>query len=274
MVIKGGFSLIKLAIIGGTGVYDFNEQIGANVTFEEIDTPYGTVKFKVFERDGKSVAFIPRHGSEHSIAPHKINYRANIWAIKKMGAESILSTSAVGSTRFFVRPGDFLIPHQFLDFTKSREGTFFDSPEKGVVHVDLTTPYCARMNLMLVQIAEDLGFKCHDRGTYVCTEGPRFETTAEIEMFGNLGGDVVGMTSVPEVVLAREAEICYSTICLVTNFGAGTSLTNLTHKEVVDAMEANKSNIRKFILAAIERMEFLPECPCRNALAEYGGFKL
>ncbi|MDL2280449.1 S-methyl-5'-thioadenosine phosphorylase [Selenomonadales bacterium OttesenSCG-928-I06] len=266
--------MVRLAIIGGTGVYDFDMHVMEKITFEEIETPYGRVKFKIVEHGGRSVAFIPRHGAQHSIVPNKINYRANIWAIKKMGAESIISTSAVGSTRLFIRPGDFLIPHQFLDFTKSRESTFFDSPERGVVHVDLTNPYCSRMNLMLVQVAEDLGFKCHDRGTYVCTEGPRFETTAEIEMFGNLGGDVVGMTNVPEVVLAREAEICYSTICLVTNFGAGTSLTNLTHKEVVDTMKANMHNVRNFILAAMERIEFLPECPCRNSLAEYGGFKL
>jgi len=264
--------MIKIAIIGGTGVYDPN--ILHNVRDAEIDTPYGSVKYKVGEYAGKDIAFIPRHGSGHSIPPHLINYRANIWGMKKLGIENIIATTAVGSLNLAMKPGDFVLVDQFLDFTKNRVSTFYEGGDRGVVHVDITTPYCPNLRANLLEAATAVGIAVHEQGVYVCTEGPRFETPAEIAMFAKLGGDLVGMTNVPEVVLAREAEICYSTVSMVTNYGAGISPQPLTHGEVLETMSANSENIKKLIMKTIELIDLNSDCDCRKALAEYGGFKL
>ncbi|HWR45584.1 S-methyl-5'-thioadenosine phosphorylase [Sporomusa sp.] len=263
---------MKIAIIGGTGVYD--PRILDNIREQEIATPYGVVRFKSGEYAGKEVAFIPRHGSSHSIPPHLINYRANIWAIKKLGVQNIIATTAVGSLNLDMKPGDFVLIDQFLDFVKNRTTTFYEGGERGVVHVDVTTPYCPAVRNVLTAAAKDLGISIHQQGTYVCTEGPRFETPAEIKMFAKFGGDVVGMTNVPEVVLAREAEMCYATVSMVTNFAAGISPQPLTHHEVLETMQVNAENIKQLIMAAISRLDTETDCACKHALAEYGGFKL
>jgi 5'-methylthioadenosine phosphorylase len=262
----------EIAIIGGTGLYD--PHILANVREEEVVTPYGTVSFKAGEFAGLAIAFIPRHGSKHSIPPHLINYRANIWAMKKIGVKSIIATTAVGSLNLAMKPGDFVLVDQFLDFTKNRVTTFYEGGDRGVVHVDVTAPYCPTLRQVLATAAHELGISVHETGTYVCTEGPRFETPAEIKAFTLLGGDLVGMTNVPEVTLAREAEMCYSTISMVTNFAAGISPQPLTHGEVLETMKANTENIKKLVMTAIKAIEPGKDCACRNALAEYGGFKL
>ncbi|MEG6586033.1 S-methyl-5'-thioadenosine phosphorylase [Dendrosporobacter sp. 1207_IL3150] len=265
--------MIKIAIIGGTGVYD--PKILSNVRSEETMTPYGKVEYKVGEYAGKDVAFLPRHGSNHSIAPHLINYRANIWAMKKIGVENIIATTAVGSLNIEMKPGDFVIVDQFLDFTKSRIGTFYEGGERGVVHVDVTEPYCPILRSIISDAGKALDISIHKNGVYVCTEGPRFETPAEINMFAKLGGDLVGMTNVPEAVLAREAEMCYSTVSMVTNYAAGISPQPLTHAEVVETMSANSENIKRLIMKSIELIEIGKNaCKCKMALAEYGGFKL
>ncbi len=263
---------MKIAIIGGTGVYD--PRILDNIREQEIATPYGIVRFKSGEYAGKEVAFIPRHGSSHSIPPHLINYRANIWAIKKLGVQNIIATTAVGSLNLDMKPGDFVLIDQFLDFVKNRATTFYEGGERGVVHVDVTAPYCPTVRNVLTAAAANLSISLHQQGTYVCTEGPRFETPAEIKMFAKLGGDVVGMTNVPEVVLAREAEICYATVSMVTNFAAGISPQPLTHHEVLETMEGNAENIKQLIMAAISRLDTDIDCSCKHALAEYGGFTL
>lgn len=264
--------MYKIAIIGGTGVYDPSMLV--NVCEEEVHTPYGIVKFKAGQFAGKNVAFIPRHGSSHAIPPHLINYRANIWAMKKVGVENIIATTAVGSLNINMKPGDFVLVDQFLDFTKNRINTFYDGGERGVVHIDLTSPYCPSLRNQIIQAANAQNITIHNTGTYVCTEGPRFETPAEVSMFTQFGGDLVGMTNVPEVVLAREAEICYSTISMVTNYGAGISSVPLTHSEVLDMMKANTENIKRLIMAAIREVRVDSDCACRHALMEYGGFKL
>lgn len=265
--------MIPIAIIGGTGVYD--PSILRNVREDSVDTPYGAVKYKVGEYAGKKVAFIPRHGSDHSIPPHLINYRANIWAIKKIGVTSVIATTAVGSLNLAMKPGDFVLVDQFLDFTKSRIGTFYEGGERGVVHLDVTEPYCPCLRKTICAAAEELKLGVHDRGVYVCTEGPRFETPAEVRMFAKLGGDLVGMTNVPEVVLAREAEICYATVSMVTNYAAGISKDALTHAEVLETMAANSERIKKLIMKSIERIDpSRASCACRGALSEFGGFKL
>lgn len=263
---------MKIAIIGGTGVYD--PRILNNIREQWLPTPYGVVHFKSGEYAGKEVAFIPRHGSNHSIPPHLINYRANIWAMKKIGVQNIIATTAVGSLNPSMKPGDFVLIDQFLDFVKNRITTFYEGGERGVVHVDVTSPYCPSVRKVLSDAANKLGISIHQQGTYVCTDGPRFETPAEIKMFAKLDGDVVGMTNVPEVVLAREAEMCYATVSMVTNFAAGISPNPLTHQEVVETMQANTENIKRLILAAIEGLEPETDCNCKHALAEYGGFKL
>ena len=269
---KGVKTMIRIAIIGGTGVYD--PSILTNIRDVSIETPYGAVSFKTGEFENRGVAFLPRHGSDHSIPPHLINYRANLWAMKKIGVENIIATTAVGSLNPAMKPGDFVVLDQFLDFVKNRVCTFYEGGARGVVHVDVTAPYCPVLREKVLEAAQAQNITAHNGGTYVCTDGPRFETAAEIKMFAQFGGDVVGMTNVPEVVLAREAEMCYTTVSMVTNLAAGLSAQPLTHGEVLDIMAANSENIKKLILDTVRRLELDRSCSCRKALAEYGGFSL
>lgn len=263
--------MAKIAIIGGTGVY--NPRMLNQLQQKSIETPFGEVTYTSGIYADQEVAFIPRHGSKHSIAPHKINYRANIWAMKKIGIKQILATTAVGSLNSKMAPGDFVLIDQFIDFTKNRINTFYDTENSGVVHIDVTEPYCPALRDKITAAALTEQISLHCSGTYVCTEGPRFETPAEIKMFAKLGGDLVGMTNVPEVTLAREAEICYATISMVTNFAAGISTQPLTHAEVVDTMRNNSEKIRRLLMKTVELIGE-NNCSCQQALQEYGGFKL
>ncbi|MDU4961400.1 MAG: S-methyl-5'-thioadenosine phosphorylase [Sporomusaceae bacterium] len=263
--------MITIAIIGGTGVYD--PRILTNLEERSVDTPFGPVRMVCGEYAGKQVAFLPRHGSKHSIPPHLINYRANIWAMKTIGVRHIIATTAVGSLNPAMKPGDFVAIDQFIDFTKGRISSFYEGGERGVVHVDVSEPYCPALRKTLAEAAATTSIPLHAGGVYVCTEGPRFETPAEIRMFAKWGGDLVGMTNVPEVVLAREAEICYATVSMVTNFAAGISSQALTHSEVVDTMRENSARIRTLLMRTIELIADT-DCACSQALSEYGGFKL
>lgn len=265
--------MVKIAVIGGSGVYD--PDMLENVRAERVETPYGGVELQIGAYAGREVAFLARHGSRHSIAPHKINYRANIYALKKLGVRKVVSTTAVGSLNRAMQLGDFVLPNQFLDFTKNRVCTFYEGGERGVVHVDVTEPYCPDLRRKITGIGSRLGIHVINGGTYVCTDGPRYETPAEIKMFSLLGGDLVGMTNVPEVTLAQEAEMCYATISMVTNMAAGISETKLTHQEVMDAMAANSGNFRRLIMTLLAELE--PDednCDCARVLAGVGGFKL
>lgn len=262
----------KIAIIGGTGVYD--PKMLDNIREASLETPFGMITYKAGQYRGQEVIFIPRHGSGHTIPPHLINYRANIWGLKKLGVNTIMATTAVGSLNLAMKPGEFVFIDQFLDFTKKRTHTFYEGGERGVVHVDVTEPYCPALRTVLKQAAVDCEMNVHHSGVYVCTEGPRFETPAEIRAYTKLGGDLVGMTNVPEVVLAREAEMCYATISMVTNFAAGISPTTLTHAEVLETMAANGDNLKRLVMKAIELMNSKPACTCGSALKEFGGFKL
>ncbi|MBU7047258.1 MAG: S-methyl-5'-thioadenosine phosphorylase [Theionarchaea archaeon] len=243
-----------IAIVGGSGVYD--PKMLEDVKDLQIETEYGTAAVKSGKFQEKSVFFLTRHGEKHSIPPHMVNYRANIKALQNLKVERIISTSAVGSLRKEMIPGDFVLLDQFIDFTKVRNYTFFDDE---VVHTDFTHPYCPQVREIITRAAADLGISLHVKGTYVCTEGPRFETPAEIRMFASLGGDVVGMTNVPEVVLAREAKICYASIATVTNFAAGISPSKITHEEVIEIMDKNSEKIKKLISKIIE---MIPERTC------------
>jgi len=259
---------VKIAIIGGTGVYDPN--ILTDISEETVETPYGRVKVKVGSYKGKKAAFMARHGEDHSVPPHLVNYRANIYGLRLLGVKNIFATAAVGSLNMGMEPGNFVFIDQFLDFTKSRPQTFV---EQGVVHLDMTDPYCPRLRGVLRKAAEKNNLRYHTAGTYVCSEGPRFETPAEIRMMRQLGGDLVGMTSVPEVVLAREAQICYATIAMVTNFAAGISKTKLSHQEVVEIMNENVHNLRTLVMDAIEALDEEEPCECREPLADPSAVK-
>lgn len=260
-----------IAIIGGTGVCD--PKILSNVREGYLDTYYGSIRYWKGTYNDRDLIFLARHGRMHSIPPHLIYYRANILGLKRLGVTAILATTAVGSMNPEYKPGDFVLPDQFIDFTKSRHTSFFDGGTNGVVHVDMTEPYCPTLRRNVIQAAAELGdCRLHDKGTYVCTEGPRFETPAEIRMFQKLGGDIVGMTNVPEVCLAREAEICYATVSMVTNFAAGISDKPLTHEEVVDAMAKSSLRLRQLILKSIENYPVDEDCACHHTLQAYGGF--
>ncbi|MEA1960358.1 MAG: S-methyl-5'-thioadenosine phosphorylase [Bacillota bacterium] len=258
--------MARIAFIGGTGVYD--PRLLDNIQESVESTPYGDVKILMGSYNGEEVAFIPRHGSDHSVAPHMINYRANIMALKQLGVDCIIATAAVGSLQFDLKPGEFVLADQFLDFTKTRKTTFFEGGEAGVVHCDMTVPYCPDIRDALARAGEEKGLVVHNGGAYVCTEGPRFETSAEIQMFKLLGGHVIGMTSVPEVCLARELGICYANVSIITNYAAGISPTILTHAEVVEMMRNSIQDVRSLIMESIKYIDANRGCNCKQILQE------
>ena len=250
--------MIKLiGIIGGSGVYEITHKADS-CTEKLIRTDYGDVEVSILEIFGKKVAFIPRHASGHSIPPHKINFRANIDALKNVGVTKIIATNSVGSMNEDMPPGSFVIPDDFLDFSQDRVKTFY---EDKVVHIDVTEAYCPSLRDVLAQSGDViLG------GTYVCTEGPRFETPAEIKMFKMLGGDLVGMTGVPEVTLAREREICYNSICIVSNYASGISPDELTIDEVFEMVAKKEHELLELIYNFIKNVDDDTDCMCNHAL--------
>ena len=207
------------------------------------------------------------------LPPHLVNYRAEIWALKDIGVEAVIATAAAGSLQKDWKPGEIVIIDQFLDFTKCSVQTFFEGNGDGVLHVDVTIPYCPRLREEIWQSAGRIQVRLHNGGTYVCTEGHRYETPAEIRMFRSLGGDVVGMTSVPEVVLAREAALCYATIATVTNFAAGISTRPLSHHEVVAAMDKGQGVLRRIIFSVLENVSESRSCSCSQAAGELGSLR-
>ncbi|HEX6987904.1 MAG TPA: S-methyl-5'-thioadenosine phosphorylase [Bacillota bacterium] len=254
---------VRIAIIGGTGVYD--PDILEDVREEQVETPYGPVDLHLGRFEGHDIAFLARHGRGHAVPPHRVNYRANVYALSVLGVERVIATNAVGSLRERFAPGHFVLADQFLDFTRGRPQTFFEGGEAGVYHIDVTEPYCPQIRRVLYETGRPLGLSVHDGATYVCTEGPRFETPAEIRMFDRLGGDLVGMTSVPEAVLAREAGLCYATVCMVTNYAAGLVDYPLSHEEVLEVMARNVNNLRTLIMETIPRIPAERSCGCADA---------
>jgi len=236
---------IRIGIIGGSGLE--NAIKGEKVS---VNTPYGEVYVKVGVMANEKVAFIPRHGEKHEIPPHKVNYRGNLWALKTLGVERVIATNAVGGIRDGLNPGDLLIPHDFIDFTKGRTYTYYDQK---AVHIDLTTPYCPELRKLIIDVAEGMNIKVWDSGVYVCTEGPRFETPSEIRMFRLLGADVVGMTGVPEVILARELKMCYATICVITNYAAGMQ-KRISQEEVNEIMKGRMKTVIEIINGVVQRI--------------------
>jgi 5'-methylthioadenosine phosphorylase len=251
-----------LAVIGGTGFYEI-----ASATLKEkqvVDTKYGQATVDVYtSKSGKEFIFLPRHGEGHVLAPHAVNYRANIMALKQLGVERIIGVCSTGSLHKDIKPGDFVLVDQFIDFTRGRPETFFDD-EGLVVHTDVTEPYCPEMRACISYVPTK-GIRLHKKGTYVCAQGPRFETAAEIRMFAALGGDVVGMTGVPECVLARELGMCYACLAVVTNYAAGIGNMPLSHEEVVGQMKKVGTMLQNYVVDCIIGMPEKIGCSCKTA---------
>lgn len=260
----------KVAIIGGTGVCNLSLLTDAQEAI--IKTPYGPTRLYMGNWAGKEVVLLPRHVSpkgerdKHYISPHRINYRANIWALKELEIERAIGTSASGSLDPRMKPGSIAILTQFIDFTKSRPATFYE--EESICHVDMTEPYCPEIREALFSSAQEEIEFCFPSATYVCTEGPRFETPAEIQAFKMLGGELVGMTNVPEVVLARELEICYASIAIVTNMAAGIAEHKLSTTEVEEMMKIMMPKVDSIIKKTVHKLPVTRNCSCKDALKD------
>jgi 5'-methylthioadenosine phosphorylase len=250
-----------VAIIGGSGV----KSIVKGQT-KVLGTPYGPTPPLIFgEVSGKSAVFLPRHGEHHENPPHKVNYRANIWGLKSLGVERIIATNAVGGIDEQLSPGDLVSPTDIVDFTKSRPGTFYDGPP--VTHIDVSQPYCPKVREALSSASSENGRSLKPNIVMASTQGPRYETPAEIRMLQKLGCSIVGMTGAPEVFLARELELCYASISFVTNLAAGMQRT-LSATEVEEKGRETSLVLTKIISNAIARIpQSRRDCPCSTALA-------
>jgi len=256
----------EIGIFGGTGIYDS----GLLKESKEItvDTPFGktsdSITVGVFK--GRKVAFMPRHGKKHTIPPHMINFRANIWAFKEMGIKRIIAPSAVGSLQERLKPGDLALPSQFIDFTKSRKTSFFE--EEKVIHISVADPFCPELQSATIKAVDNLHLKIHRDCTYVCIEGPRFSTRAESKFYKKvIGADIIGMTLVPECQLAREAQMCYVSISTVTDYDVWAEKP-VTAKEVIETLSKNVETTRKILIMLPDFIPSQRSCSCEKALTE------
>ncbi|NOJ27812.1 MAG: S-methyl-5'-thioadenosine phosphorylase [Nitrososphaera sp.] len=253
-----------IGIIGGTGIYDSG--LFSDKREIKVYTPYGDPSdfITIGEYAGKQVAFIPRHGKGHRIPPHKINARANIWALKELGVRRIIAPSAVGSLSYDYKPGDIALPDQFIDFTKGRQYTFYDGGQ--ICHISMADPFCPQLRGIASQVIGKLNYTFQPRATYVCVEGPRFSTRAESRFFRDvLKAEIIGMTLVPECTLAREAEICYLSIATVTDYDVWADQP-VSSKEVIETLHKNVEKTKKLIAEMIPAIPTSFECSCGNAL--------
>ncbi|RLF08558.1 MAG: S-methyl-5'-thioadenosine phosphorylase [Thermoprotei archaeon] len=256
---------IKIAVIGGSGIYD--PEIVQVIEEKKIYTPYGLPSDSIVIGilSGKKIAFLPRHGRKHQIPPHKINYRANIWALKELGVERVISVSAVGSLREDYKPGDFVCTDQFIDMTKRREYTFYDGPI--VAHVSMADPFCPELRDICVSVGKELGITMHSTGTYVCIEGPRFSTRAESKLWRSFGADIIGMTLVPEVNLAREARMCFLNIAMITDYDVWAEKPVTAH-EVEKVMKENIEKVKELLYKLIPVIPEERSCKCGKYMDE------
>ncbi|HIH45278.1 MAG TPA: S-methyl-5'-thioadenosine phosphorylase [Candidatus Methanoperedenaceae archaeon] len=254
----------EIAIIGGSGVYDAAMLEDAKEV--DVDTPFGkpsdAITVGTFE--DRRIAFLPRHGKGHRISPSRLNSRANIYALKKLGVSRIISASAVGSLKLELKPLDLVIPDQIFDRTKTRESTFFD--EGIVVHIGFADPFCPELSTLLFDLITEKGYNVHNGGTYVCMEGPQFSTRAESKVYQSLGFDIIGMTALPEAKLAREAEMCYSMIATVTDYDVWHE-EDVNIETVIQNAMKNEAAVRDIIRSAIPRIPAGQECICGIGLA-------
>jgi 5'-methylthioadenosine phosphorylase len=261
-----GIKKADIGILGGSGFYSFFKKAEEY----KVDTPYGppsdSITIGVIE--GRRVAFMPRHGRNHAIPPHKINYLANIYAMKKLGVKRIFGPCASGSLQPNVKPGHLVVCDQFVDRTKGRIDTFYDGPK--TIHMTMAEPYCPELRNIVIESAKELQIDCHPEGTVVVIQGPRFSTRAESRWFSDQGWEVINMTQYPEVSLARELEMCYVNISLITDYDAGLNgypgIKPVTIKEVVRVFKENNEKVKELILKAISKIPEKRSCICSHAL--------
>ncbi len=254
-----------IGVIGGSGLYDMEAL--EEIKYEKVETPFGepSDEYLTGRLHGVKMVFLPRHGRGHRLLPSEINYRANIYGMKKLGVTAIISVSAVGSMKEDIHPGDMVIVDQFFDRTKARESTFLGSGVAG--HVEFARPVCGDLSRLLFEAAEDAGARVHMGGTYLCIEGPQFSTRAESLIYRSWGVDVIGMTNIPEAKLAREAEICYATVALSTDYDCWhEEEESVTVEMILETIRNNVAMAREIITRAAPRAAGA-ECSCGCAEA-------
>jgi 5'-methylthioadenosine phosphorylase len=256
----------EVGVFGGSGFYEFLK-IEEEVS---IETEYGKPSDKIIigNLDGIKVAFLPRHSRIHSIPPHIINYRANISAMKMLGVKQIFSPCAAGSLQTFIKPGDFVICDQFVDRTSSRKDTFYDGPH--TTHISMAEPYCPDLRKIVIESARELDITCHEKGTVVIIQGPRFSTRSESRWYSGQGWEVINMTQYPEVTLARELEMCFVNISLITDYDAGLEgnpdIKAVSSQDIVKIFHENNDRLRLLLFKAIPKVLKSRNCICSSAL--------
>ena len=259
---KGGMNRMKIGVIAGSGVdlpgFEFIEE-------RAVDSEYGTPSesYKHFRYNSTDVYFLRRHGARHKIPPHRVNYRANIYGFKRIGADAVVAVSAVGGINSALKPGDIAVTANAIDFTNGRNATYFHDDE--VFHIDMTNPFCPALRKQILSAAKRAKVKVYDGGVYLCTNGPRYETAAEIAAYSRLGADFVGMTLFPECVLAREIGVCYANISVITNYAAGITGNKLTSDEVIGTMGISSGYVQSILHSFIDNLSAW-ECGCKNTL--------
>jgi 5'-methylthioadenosine phosphorylase len=252
-----------IGVIGGSGFYEFLDSADE----VQVETPFGPPSdpLVIGEIGGKRVAFVPRHGHDHRLPPHKIPYRANLWALRSVGVRQVLAPSAVGSLTAQHGPGTLIVPDQVVDRTSGRLQTFYDGP--GAVHVSFADPYCPVGRAGAIAAARAVGWDAVPSGTLVVIEGPRFSSRAESRWYARQGWSLVGMTGLPEAALARELALCYTSFSLVTDLDAGVEEGHgVTHADVLKVFAANVTRLRQVIVRAITDLPLDRDCPCGHAL--------
>jgi 5'-methylthioadenosine phosphorylase len=258
--------IADVGVFGGSGFYNFLE-IKKEIS---VKTRYGDPSDKIIigELEGLRVAFLPRHGKTHKIPPHKINYRANVYAMKEIGVRQIFGPCAAGSLQPGIKPGDFVVCDQFIDRTNCRIDTFYDGPH--TTHISTADPYCPVLRKNVIETAKELGIKCHEKGTVVIVQGPRFSTKSESRWYSGQDWEVINMTQYPEVTLARELEICYVNISLITDYDAGLEgnpdIKPVTSQDIIKIFEENNEKLRELLFKAIPGVTKKRECVCSTAL--------
>ncbi len=248
----------ELGVFGGSGLYELLEEAQEI----ELETPYGkpSAPVTIGEVEGRRVAFLPRHGRRHELPPHRIPYRANVWAMRELGVRRIIGPSAVGALKAELEVGEFVVCDQFVDRTRGREDTFYEGGAEPVTHVSAADPYCPELRSLILETAGELGIAARDGGTVVVIQGPRFSTRAESHWFQQAGWDVVGMTAYPEGFLARELELCYANISMVTDHDVGVGDHAPVSSEVVlQVFNDNLARLRELLFAVIPRIPPQPE---------------
>jgi 5'-methylthioadenosine phosphorylase len=253
-----------VGVFGGSGFYSLMEGPVEQVS---VQTPFGAPSdtIAIGRMGGVRVAFLPRHGQQHRIPPHAINYRANVWAMAQLGVTRLIAPTAVGSLQVGIKPGDFVVVDQFVDRTYGRPQTFYDGPR--VVHISSADPYCDDLRQRSIRVGHDLGIRVHERGTVVVVQGPRFSTRAESKWYASQGWEVINMTQYPEVVLARELQLCYVNISLITDYDVGLEgIEPVTVDEVVRVLHENNERVRRLIERLLPGLREERTCACAHAL--------